>query len=96
MYYYTYILECSDKTLYVGCTNDLEKRLKQHNSSKQGAHYTKIRRPVILKHSEKFKTLLAARRREAEIKGWRREKKLNIIKDCLGLTSAMYDLSNVI
>ena len=79
-YFYIYILECVDKSLYVGCTNDLERRLKQHNSSKCGAHYTKIRRPVILKHSEKFKTLLKARRREAEIKSWRRENKLELIK----------------
>ena len=65
----TYILECADKTLYVGCTNDLERRLRQHNNSKWGARYTKIRRPVILKYSEQFSTLVEARRREIEIKG---------------------------
>ncbi|MDD2753422.1 MAG: GIY-YIG nuclease family protein [Candidatus Portnoybacteria bacterium] len=86
-YYYTYILECVDKSLYVGCTNDLEKRLHQHNNSKQGAHYTKIRRPVILKHSEKFKALLKARRREAEIKTWPRKKKIDLIKFCGSQTS---------
>ena len=75
MPYFVYILECTDKSYYVGCTNNLEKRLKQHNQSKWGAHYTKMRRPVILKYSEQFKTLVEARRREAEIKGWRREKK---------------------
>ena len=75
MSYSVYILECSDKSYYIGCTNDLNRRLKQHNESKWGAHYTKIRRPVILKYSEQFETLPEARRREAEIKGWRREKK---------------------
>ena len=75
MSYSVYILECSDKSYYVGCTNDLNRRLGQHNESKWGAHYTKIRRPVILKYSEQFGTLPEARRREAEIKGWRREKK---------------------
>lgn len=79
MPYVTYILECADGSLYVGCTNDLEKRLKQHNKSKGGAHYTKIRRPVILKYSEEFKTLAQARRREAEIKSWRRKKKIELI-----------------
>ena len=79
MLYITYILECADGSFYVGCTNNLEKRIKQHNESKCGAHYTKIRRPVILKYSEEFKTLKEARRREAEIKGWRREKKLDLI-----------------
>ncbi|HEY4482641.1 MAG TPA: GIY-YIG nuclease family protein [Candidatus Paceibacterota bacterium] len=80
MPHYVYILECSDKTLYVGCTNDLAKRVKQHNSSKSGAHYTKIRRPVVLMYSEQFPTLGAARKREAEIKRWTRQKKMNLIQ----------------
>ena len=79
MSFLIYILECTDKSLYVGCTNNLERRLEQHNNSKWGAHYTKLRRPVTLKYSEKFKTLKEARQREAEIKGWRREKKLKLI-----------------
>ena len=77
--YFVYILKCADKSLYVGCTNDLEKRLKQHNGSKSGAHYTKIRRPVVLQYSEVFPTLREARRREAEVKGWKREKKMQLI-----------------
>jgi putative endonuclease len=79
MTHHVYILECADKTLYVGCTNNLEKRLKEHSGLKHGAHYTKIRRPVILKYSESFETLAKARRREAEIKRWFREKKLKLI-----------------
>lgn len=80
MLYFIYIVKCADSSFYIGCTNNLEKRLKQHNESKWGAHYTKIRRPVVLKYSEEFKALKEARRREAEIKGWRRKKKLNLIK----------------
>jgi putative endonuclease len=80
MSYFVYILECSDKSLYVGCTNNLERRIEQHNNSKWGAHYTKIRRPVVLKYSEIFSTLKAARQREAEIKKWRRYKKLRLIE----------------
>ena len=79
MSYFTYILEFADKSLYVGSTNNLERRVKQHNESKWGAHYTKIRRPVALLYSEKFATLKEARRRENEIKGWRREKKIKLI-----------------
>jgi putative endonuclease len=79
MKYLVYILECVDKTLYVGSTNDLEKRLKQHNHSKSGAHYTKIRRPVTLKYSESLPNLGSARRREAEIKRWSRKEKLSLI-----------------
>ncbi len=77
--YFVYILECADESLYVGCTNSLDKRVREHNESKRGAHYTKIRRPVMLRYSEKFTTLKEARRREAEIKSWPREKKLNLI-----------------
>jgi len=79
MKYFVYILKCADSSLYVGCTNNLEKRLKEHNESKWGAHYTKIRRPAVLKYSEKFATLKKARRRENEIKGWRHEKKIKLI-----------------
>ena len=78
--YFTYILQCSDKSLYVGCTNNLEKRLHQHNNLKSGAHYTKIRRPVYLKYSENFRTLKKARGREAEIKRLKREEKIKLIK----------------
>jgi len=77
---YVYILECVDSSLYVGCTNDLEKRLMQHNGAKSGAHYTKIRRPVVLRYSETYGTLAEARNREAEIKRWDREKKLALFK----------------
>ncbi|OHA88902.1 MAG: hypothetical protein A3C70_02015 [Candidatus Zambryskibacteria bacterium RIFCSPHIGHO2_02_FULL_43_14] len=80
MSYFVYILECADESFYVGCTNDLEKRINQHNNLKSGAHYTKLRRPVVLKHKEKFNTLKDARKRESEIKGWRREKKLDLMK----------------
>lgn len=78
--YFVYILECADKTLYAGCTNNLKKRLKQHNESKSGAHYTKIRRPVIMIYSEKYVTRGAALRREIQLKGWSRIKKLALIK----------------
>ena len=80
MKHFVYILECKDKSLYVGCTNDIETRVKQHNELKSGAHYTKIRRPVILKYKEEFRTFKAARAREAEIKRLTREKKLHLIQ----------------
>ena len=79
MTHYVYILECADKTFYVGCTNNLAKRIKQHNNSKSGAHYTKIRGPVKLKYSEIFTNLRDARKREVEIKRWKREKKIELI-----------------
>ena len=77
--YFTYILECRDKTLYVGSTNDLEKRLYSHNNLKGGAHYTKIRRPVVLKYFEKSKTYAKSRAREGELKRLSRDEKLKLI-----------------
>lgn len=82
MDHFVYILKCADDTLYVGSTNDLAKRVIQHNTAKAGAHYTKIRRPVKLVYSEIVKTLIKARRREAEIKSWSREKKIALIESC--------------
>ena len=78
--YFVYILTCADGTLYVGSTNDLAKRVVQHNTAKAGAHYTKIRRPVTLVYSEIVKTLSQALKREVEIKRWSREKKIALIE----------------
>lgn len=78
--FYVYVLECADKTLYVGSTIDLTKRLHAHNNLKSGAHYTKIRRPVKLKYSEKVKSFSKMRAREAEIKRLSRIEKLALIK----------------
>ena len=80
MSYFVYMLKCADSSLYVGCTNDLERRINEHNTAKRGAHYTKIRRPVALMYSELFRTLEKARKREAEIKRLTREKKLGLIE----------------
>jgi putative endonuclease len=78
--YYTYLLVCSDNSLYCGSTNNLEKRVHQHNHAKNGAHYTKIRRPVELVYSEEYATYSEARSREAEIKRMSRSEKINLIK----------------
>lgn len=78
MKYFVYILKCADDTLYVGSTNDLEKRVYQHNNLKSGAHYTKIRRPVDLVYSENVRTYAEARKREAEIKRMSRSEKLTL------------------
>ena len=76
---YTYILECKDGTYYTGWTNNLEKRLKDHNDGK-GAKYTKARLPVILVYHEKFLTKEEAMRREYAIKHMTRQEKSNLIK----------------
>ncbi len=79
--YFVYILKCADDTLYVGSTNKLEKRLHEHNNLKSGAHYTKIRRPVVLVYSEELQTYADVRKREGELKRLSREEKLSLIKN---------------
>lgn len=77
---YTYIVECSDGTLYTGWTNNLEKRLEAHNAGK-GAKYTKSRRPVRIVYQEIFETKEAAMSREFAIKKLSRKEKLNLIRE---------------
>lgn len=80
MTWYIYIVECSDHSLYTGITTDIERRIKEHNTdNKLGAKYTHYKRPVILKYSEDYQTQSEARKREAEIKNWRRENKIKLI-----------------
>jgi len=74
---YTYILKCSDESLYTGWTNNLEKRIADHNSGK-GAKYTRGRGPVSLLYYETFETREEAMRRENEIKKLGRNEKIRL------------------
>lgn len=78
--YYVYILKCADKTLYTGITVNLERRLKEHNTSPLGAKYTAARRPVKIAYSKKFVNRSAASKEESAIKKLSREEKLKLIK----------------
>ncbi len=70
----TYILRCSDQTLYTGWTNNIEKRLKAHNKGK-GGKYTRTRIPVELVYLETYETKQEAMSREAQIKHLTRTQK---------------------
>ena len=73
-------MECSDKSLYCGWTDDIEKRVKTHNEGK-GAKYTKARLPVKLVYFEEFSTKSEAMKREVAIKKMNRKYKLKLIKE---------------
>ena len=73
-----YILECKDGTLYTGITDDLERRIKAHNSGK-GAKYTRGRGPLILRYQEPCPDKSSALRREREIEALSRKEKLALI-----------------
>ncbi len=77
--HFVYVLECADKTLYIGSTNDLKKRVYAHNHLKSGAKYTRARRPVVLKYSARFKTLSKALKKEFALKQLSRKEKLALI-----------------
>ena len=77
---YTYIARCSDGTLYTGWTNDLKKRIKDHNEGR-GAKYTRSRRPGELVYFEEFYTKGEAMSREWTIKQMPRRKKEEMIRN---------------
>ena len=76
--YFVYMIKNSYGNLYIGITDNPERRLKEHNT-KQGAGFTKNRDAfeiVFLERQESFKK---ARKREIQIKKWRRDKKEKLI-----------------
>ena len=78
--YYFYILRCSDNSLYCGMTSNLDKRLKEHNSSRsRGAKYLRAKKPVNLVYSEKYPSIKTAMNREFQIKKWPKAKKEALI-----------------
>ncbi len=66
--WYVYMLCCSDNSYYTGITKDLSRRLQQHNDGRDGAKYTRSRRPVTLVYQEQQPDHSAALKREMEIK----------------------------
>lgn len=76
---YMYILECADRSLYVGSTRNLDRRLAQHGEG-DGAEYTRTRLPVRLLYFEQFDRVADAYRREKQVQGWGRAKRLALVK----------------
>ena len=72
--YYVYMVKNDFEKLYTGVTTDLGDRLNYHNT-KRGSRFTKGKAKFRIVFSEDYKTLAEARRREIQIKKWRREKK---------------------
>jgi len=73
--YYIYILLCADNSFYTGITNDLDRRIEEHNLGENPKCYTYSRRPLALKYSEEYQNVNDAISREKQIKGWSRKKK---------------------
>ena len=77
--FWTYMLQCTDGSYYVGHSEDLEYRLGQHHTGAFRDYYTFKRRPLQLVWSQEFPTRIEALGAERRIKGWRRAKKQALI-----------------
>jgi putative endonuclease len=79
MPFYVYILECADHSFYTGLTNNLDRRLHEHQIGALSKSYTFHRRPVRLVWAGEFQEKIAALNFEKQVKGWSREKKKALI-----------------
>ena len=79
MSFWVYILRCADGSYYAGHTDNLEKRIAQHETGEMEC-YTTTRRPVKLIFSEEFSSREDVLARERQIKGWSRKKKEALMK----------------
>jgi len=77
--WFTYIIECSDNTFYVGTTNNLEKRMAKHNAGK-GAKYTRGRTPVKIRYMCSFESRAEACKFEYKLKQYSKKEKIEIIQ----------------
>lgn len=89
--YYIYILASDSRELYVGITDDLSKRAAQHRTCLDPSSYTARHRTLRLVYCESTGNVLAAIRREKQIKGWTRRRKLELISQ---LNPDWADLAN--
>ena len=76
--WFLYILRCADDTLYTGITDDIPRRMAQHNAGK-GAKYTRGRGPVELLYQEEFMNRGEASKREYQVHQMSRREKLELI-----------------
>jgi len=79
MQYFVYMVRCSDGSFYVGVTNDVERRINEHNFGLDPSSYTHERRPVRLVYSTDFQRIEQAIAWEKQLKGWSRAKKIALI-----------------
>ncbi len=78
MHWLVYMLECSDNSIYTGITNNLENRLKKHQSG-DGAKYLRGRLPIKIIYRELFINRSEATKREISIKKMSKKEKVRLI-----------------
>lgn len=91
MSYSVYILRFTNNSLYIGQTNNLLQRLKDHKSnSSRASKYSKENGKFKLVYTENYSTLLGAMRREKQLKGWTKAKKEALITNNLELLKKLW------
>ncbi len=84
MNYFVYILRTSSNTLYIGQTNNLEKRLNEHQSKNpRSAKYMKYFSSFKLVYLETYNSRIEAMKREYQLKKWPKNKKEALIKNAV-------------
>lgn len=78
--YHVYLVRCADGSLYCGITNDLPRRIAQHNAGKGAKYIVKSRRPVVLVYRETHDTKSSALKREAAIKRMSKKSKEALVE----------------
>jgi putative endonuclease len=98
--YYVYILRCKDNSLYTGITNDLERRINEHNEGKLNDSYTYSRRPVALEFFQDFTEPTQAIYFEEKLKVGQNRKKKRLSREitiCFkpGQNAEMLQIQNI-
>jgi len=78
--FFVYIVQCRDGTYYTGCTNDLTRRIEEHNKGYGAKYLKKGKLPVKLVYAKEYHYYKNALRAERRLKKLTREQKLNLIK----------------
>lgn len=79
MSHFFYLARCADGSLYAGTCIDIAAREAKHNDG-TGSKYTRSRLPIKIIYHEAFETLSDARKREAEVKTWSKQKKESLCR----------------
>ena len=77
--FFVYIMASASRTLYVGVTNDLQRRVYEHKQ-KAISGFTSQYNITRLVYAEEYPDPRSAISREKQVKGWRREKKVGLIE----------------
>lgn len=78
--WYTYMIRCSDNSLYTGVTTNIERRFKEHQESKKGSKYARAKIPLRVVYQETHPNRSEAQIREAQLKKLTKAEKEKLVK----------------